>query len=164
MTYDEQRLHVERFFKTAHLNFAQNGLQLCILKGSDYRPENIPLTDAFFAAADIHATVPQILWIHVRKHNAAIANYMQGGLLQTDNIRQRLLDVANYMALIDSYVADPVRWLRHLDVYIKVSGFPHREPDEIERLQTWIEQQMRSHGATDGKGNNPLEQTLSRSA
>lgn len=155
MNHHDQRAHVVSFFLQAHRNFGLNGIQLVELKGSDYSPEPIAMTEVFFTAADIDTDVPQVLWVHVRKHLSAIATYMQDGKLKSEDIRSRLLDVANYMALIDSYVADPARWLRYLHVLILRSEFPNRSEEEINLLSVWLDYQLRKHGAIIN-GTNPL--------
>lgn len=134
-----------------------NGLQLVILKGTDYSPEPVAMTEVFFTGADLDVDVPQVLWVHVRKHLSAIANYMQGTKLNSEDIRSRLMDVANYMALIDSYIADPVRFLRHLDRLVALQKFPNRPEEEITRLNWWTRKQLVNHGGLI-EGVNPLEQ------
>ncbi len=141
MTLHEQRAHVAHFFLHAHQSFAENGLTLVRLKGSDYAPERIPMTEAFFAASELGVDVPHILWVHCRKHMSAIAQWMATGHLKSEDMRSRLTDVANYMALIDSYLADPLEWLTQLDQLIAVDEFKNRTPEEIARLSEWIETQ-----------------------
>jgi hypothetical protein len=162
MNYADQRKHVMTFFGLAQKRFWSNGLVLVRLKGEDYSPEPIAMTEAFFAAADISVDVPQILWVHVRKHMSAIANYMHGTPLNSEDIRSRLLDVANYMALIDSYIANPTRWLRYLDLLIQGSEFPNRSEDEMFRLREWLTHQMKKHEALDEHGDNPLSTVLDK--
>jgi hypothetical protein len=103
------------------------------------------MTEAFFTAAELNVGVPHILWVHVKKHLSAIATFMQDGSLRSEDIRSRLSDVANYMALIDSYVVDPGEWLFHLDRLISLSQFPSRTPDEMRMLQYWIREQRLIH-------------------
>jgi len=142
MTLEEQRRHVVEFFLRAHYSFADNGLTLVTLKGSDYSPERIPMTEAFFAAAELGVDVPHILWVHCRKHMSAIARWMSYGHLNSEDMRSRLLDVANYMALMDSYLADPAGWLTHLQQLIELDGFPTRDPEEIAMLSDWASAQQ----------------------
>lgn len=138
MTHGEQRAAAVEFFKAAHTRFATDGLTLIVLKGADYAPEPVAMTEVFFTAADISTSAEQILWVHVRKHLSAIANYMAGQQLKSEDIRSRLLDVANYMALIDSYLANPAEWLDHLIMLLNSQQFPHRSQDERIRLQHWV--------------------------
>lgn len=147
MTHAEQRTRAVDFFKTCHTRFSADGLVLITLKGADYAPEPVAMTEVFFTAADIATTPEQVLWVHVRKHMSAIANYMSGVRLKSEDIRSRLVDVANYMALIDSYLADPAGWLEHLIYLINSSQFPNRHPDEIERLRNWVAYQCGAVGA-----------------
>lgn len=123
-------------------DFISNGLHIVILKGDDYaESESVAMTEAFFASADLGLTVPQILYVHVRKHMAALANYMHRGSLRSEDIRSRLNDIAVYMALIDSYVADPDTWLHHLDRMVHLDAFGTRAPEEVARLSAWIQSQ-----------------------
>ena len=138
MTLEEQRAHVQAFFRTAHTRFSENGLTLITLKGADYAPERIPMTEAFFAAAELGVDVPHILWVHCRKHMSAIARWMSHGHLNSEDMRSRLLDVANYMALIDSYLNDPMEWLNHLEQLIRLEEFPNRIPEELDMLAQWV--------------------------
>jgi len=145
MTLEQQRAHVTRFFGLAHESFTQNGLTLVILKGSDYAPERIAMTEVFFTAAELGVDVPHILWVHCRKHMSAIATWMANGHLNSEDVRSRLLDIANYMALIDSYMADPLEWLNHLEQLIRLSEFPTRIPEEIDMLMEWVVVQKYKH-------------------
>lgn len=145
MTLEEQRLHVTQFFLNAHESFADNGLTLVTLKGTDYAPERIPMTEAFFAAAELGVDVPHILWVHCRKHMSAIAQWMATGHLKSEDMRSRLLDVANYMALIDSYLADPLEWLLQLSNLLRIGEFNTRTQEEVDLLQTWLDKQISAH-------------------
>lgn len=147
MTVSEQRDHIINFFRTAAARCFDECISIIVLKGEDYAPERIAMTEVFFTAADISSTVPQILHVHVKKHMSAIATYMQAGALRSEDLRSRLQDVANYMALIDSYVANPVEWLRHLDRLLALSEFPNRSQYELTRLHEWMHNQMVIHGA-----------------
>jgi len=142
MTLEQQRAHAISFYRTAHLEFTHKGLTLITLKGSDYAPERIAMTEVFFTAAELGVDVPHILWVHCRKHMSAIAQWMATGRLNSEDMRSRLLDVANYMALIDSYMADPLKWLKHLDQLIVLDQFPNRTPDELALLSEWMETQQ----------------------
>jgi hypothetical protein len=141
-----QRDHVINFFRRNAYEFFDHNISIVTLKGDDYAPEKIAMTEAFFTAAEIDATVPQILYVHVKKHMSAIAKYMTVGHLKSEDLRSRLSDVANYMALIDSYMVDPIAWLKHLDRLIALSDFPTRTPEEMQTLHRWMRRQMVLHG------------------
>lgn len=149
MTHADQMNHCRRFFATAITKFARESLTLMAYKSGDYNPQPMAMTEAFVAASDIDSDVPRVLWVHVRKHVAAIANHMAGGELQTDDVRQRLMDVAVYMALIDSYMADPVRWLTMLDTLIESEKLGDRTEDEMERLTKWMMRQFARYSDID---------------
>lgn len=138
MTLEEQRAHVAEFFFAAHNAFTRNGLSLVILKGTDYAPERIAMTEVFFTAAELGVDAPHILWVHCRKHMSAIARWMAHGSLNSEDMRSRLLDIANYMGLIDSYVADPLAWLTHLEQLIRLDEFASRPTEEVDRVIEWI--------------------------
>lgn len=142
-----QRTHITNFYRSMVSAFCDEALSIVVVKGPDYAPERIAMTEAFFTAAAINATVPQILYVHVRKHMSAIATYMQTGGLNSEDIRSRLRDVANYMALIDSYLDDPISWLRHLDRLIALGEFNHRSSEEMNQLLQWVHHQMVVTGA-----------------
>ena len=149
MTHDAQYRHAHDFFVKAHEKFAVDGLRLIEIKGGDYSPEPVAMTEVFFTAADIDTTPEQVLWVHVRKHLSAIANHISGQALRSEDIRSRYIDVANYMALMDSYTADPRAWLQHLIQLINEEKFPNRTPEEIKRLRGWVAFQC---GATGNRG------------
>lgn len=141
MTLGEQRIEAERFFILANAKFFRTGLNLIVLKGSDYAPEEVAMTEVFFTAAELNLSPPQVLWVHVKKHTSAISKYMAQGRLGSEDIRSRLLDVSNYMALIDTYVANPSRWMEHLETLVAASSFPNRTPEEIQALKDWVRHQ-----------------------
>lgn len=142
MTVHEQRAHVMQFYQTRIASFFMHAVEIVILKGDDYAPERVSMTEVFFTAAELGVSAPQILWVHVCKHKSAIASYMQRGHLKSEDIRSRLADVANYMALIDSYIADPHEWLHQLDVMVANSEFPHRSDEEVKALKMWLYGQL----------------------
>ena len=146
MTHGQQRDAAISFFVNAQSKFYSDGIELITLKGSDYAPEKVAMTEVFFTAADISTSADQVLWVHVRKHLSAIANYMSGQELRSEDIRSRLLDVANYMALIDSYIANRSGWLYHLWMMIETEEFPNRPPEDVERLKNWIAFQYGRYG------------------
>lgn len=146
MDVSRQRAHVFKFYQTRIETFFSTAIEIVILKGDDYAPERVAMTEVFFTAAEIGVTAPQILWVHVRKHMSAIASYLQRGNLKSEDIRSRLADVANYMALIDSYIADPWAWLDHLADMIQLSEFPHRTSEEVTALRLWVSSQRLALG------------------
>lgn len=137
-----QRAHVVKFYRDRVAEFFQNAIEIVILKGEDYAPERVAMTEVFFTAAETGVTAPQILWVHVCKHKSAIASYLQRGSLRSEDIRSRLADVSNYMALIDSYIANPRGWLVHLNMMLDCNEFPNRTAEEIKALRMWIAAQI----------------------
>ena len=142
MNVTAQRAHVVEFYKRMIADFAMNAIHIVTLKGEDYAPERVAMTEVFFTAAELNVSAPHILWVHVCKHKSAIASYLQRGHLKSEDIRSRLADVANYMALIDSYLADPHAWLDHLSIMIEAGEFPHRSEEEIRNLKLWVYGQL----------------------
>lgn len=136
-----QREFVVEYYRKRIEEFFQNGIDIVVLKGQDYAPEKVAMTEVFFTAAVLGVSAPQILWVHVRKHMSAIETYMQRGMLLSEDLRSRLADVSNYMALIDSYVADPVKWLDHLQMMVDATDFDHRSTDDVTNLIQWLRQQ-----------------------
>lgn len=147
MTLEEQRQHTTQFFAKAHSRFTDNGLNIVVLKGSDYAPERIPMVEAFFTAAELDVDVPHILWVHVRKHTSAISQWMATGTLKSEDLRSRLMDVANYMALIDSYIADPVEWLKMLGMLIDTTEFKFKDEHEVRILRAWVDRTLTRYRA-----------------
>lgn len=142
MDVPTQRDHVIRYYRTMIADFAMGAIDIVTLKGEDYAPERIAMVEVFFTAAELGVSAPQILWVHVCKHKSAIASYLRKGSLKSEDIRSRLMDVANYMALIDSYVADPMSWLHHLQQMVDTGEFPNRTDEEIAALRAWIATQL----------------------
>lgn len=51
-------------------------------------------------ATETGVSVRQVLWIYVRKHLDALKRYCRDGKLDSEGITTRLIDIVNYMVLI----------------------------------------------------------------
>jgi hypothetical protein len=97
--------------------FYSNCLAITRSKGTDYDPDGIPLMDVLAHAVDTNTEVRQVLWIYYGKHASAIRRYIQTGTVESEPLPGRLMDAANYLALIsfyDTYKTDlHAAWRQH---------------------------------------------------
>ena len=76
--------------------FYSGALALIRKKGPDYAPTGIPLLDALETAVDLHGDVPEVLWVHFRKHITAVKAYFLDGLqTPAEPVHGRLQDAIN---------------------------------------------------------------------
>ena len=138
MTVSEQSTHVREFFAIS--------LAIITAKGTDYAPENIAMIDVFYAAAEDNTRPQQVLWTYVRKHLTAIRGWMKTGALRSEEITSRLMDVANYMALIDFVTAN---YDELVDAIADYNADPNTDIDDDQReaMDRWLLQMSESPGA-----------------
>lgn len=129
MTVKDQFSHVQNFFA--------DGLKIIADKGRDYAPENIAMIDVFYAAAEMGIRPQQVLWIYVRKHLTALRAWMQHGSVHSEAVHSRLLDVANYMAMIDFVNQHSAAIVEKLATY---NDDPTSDLDETQRttMRAWL--------------------------
>ncbi len=92
MTLDEQNRIAGRFFAL--------GLDILNRKGKDYTPDDESLAEVRQIASEAGINPWQVLWIYMRKHLSAIERYVKVGSVESEPIEGRLLDLANYAALM----------------------------------------------------------------
>jgi len=96
MNTEERNIKVQEFFGGC--------VELMRRKGRDYSPDDV----AFKQETDIGETLgmspEQVLYVHMKKHLAALNAYFKNGCLESDTLHSRLQDVANYAALINTCV------------------------------------------------------------
>lgn len=129
MTVKDQFAHVQEFFA--------QGLAIIAQKGQDYAPENIAMIDVFYAAAEMGLRPQQVLWVYVRKHLTALRAWLAHGAV-SEGTRSRLLDVANYMAMIDFVNTHHAEIAKRLAVY---NEDPASDLDETQRstMRAWLD-------------------------
>ncbi len=92
MDLKEQYLKTGDFFIECHKIIEQ--------KGKDYNPSGVAF-DKLKEEAEILGMSPEkMLMVYMSKHYAAIQTYVQKGQVETEPIRERLKDMANYCALM----------------------------------------------------------------
>jgi len=69
-------------------------------KGSDYTPEDIAFKDVMEIARDLQVSPRKVLWVYARKHFTAIRRWIRDGDVNSEPIETRLIDMANYCALL----------------------------------------------------------------
>jgi len=71
-------------------------------KAPDYKgPDGQAFGDLGEIARDMECSIERVALIHASKHWTAIKRYLLGNELKSENIRKRLMDLANYCAMID---------------------------------------------------------------
>lgn len=90
--------HAERQEKLE--DFYARALSILRSKGKDYTSND----DAFYnfnqLAKEINSTPEKVLWVFLQKHLISITNYIQHGRLESEPIKDRLIDASNYFALL----------------------------------------------------------------
>ena len=92
MTIEERNKFLKVFFKSCE--------EVLETKGRDYTPDGIAFSDVIDTANDIGITPEKVLWIAMKKHISAVKSYVKYGRLESEPIKNRLIDIANYAALI----------------------------------------------------------------
>lgn len=86
----------ETFFKECQ--------ELIVKKGKDYEPTGIAFATLIKEAEDLGMTPEQLLCVHMSKQWSAIKKYAKTGKLESEPIRERCKDLANYCALFAALV------------------------------------------------------------
>jgi|SRR6185295_13495832 len=136
----EMSARVEQFLNDA------NRLQW--KKNKDYHPDDVAFLEAMRTAAESNITVEQDLWGRVAKQKAAIRRFLIDGHLESEPIEQRLMDVAVYMGMLNTWVTHKDVLLR--DAMVFVTHLPcdpgahrtHSDPCSRCLLYDWI---VRTH-------------------
>lgn len=91
MTLDERNKRIRIFF--------QECLDIIEKKGRDYSPDGTAFTEWDEAAADMGISWRQLIGVYARKHWSAFMSWVKKGRVESEPIRERMKDLANYMAL-----------------------------------------------------------------
>ena len=75
-------------------------------KGADYNPDGVAFSEIRQEAADLGLRPEQVMLVLAGKHWVAIKTYVKTERLATEPIRERLKDMANYMALMAVMLED----------------------------------------------------------
>lgn len=75
-------------------------------KGADYNPEGVPFSEIKATAAKLGIKPEQVLTVYMDKHWNAIVSHAKRGQLESEPIRERLKDLANYCALYAVMIGD----------------------------------------------------------
>lgn len=68
-------------------------------KGKDYNPQGVPFSELYNTAVKLGIKPEQVLAVYMDKHWNAIVSHANRGQLESEPIRERLKDLANYCAL-----------------------------------------------------------------
>ena len=77
-------------------------------KGADYTVAGDALKEITQLAEQLSITPEQVLWVYMYKHLSALLNWLQAGALQSEDVSERLVDIANYCALMSLFVREAV--------------------------------------------------------
>ncbi len=86
--------------------FYSDAMDIISVKGRDYEPSGIAFENLKREAEAIGLTPLQFLFTHMSKHIAALRSYVQTGHTESENIHNRLRDLANYSALFHTLILD----------------------------------------------------------
>ena len=92
MNLAEQNQLAEKFFDECR--------KLLVSKGTDYTPEDIAFKDLDSIATKLNIKDVQVLYVYMRKHWTAIEHFIQHGNVKSEPVDSRLIDMANYCALM----------------------------------------------------------------
>jgi len=92
----------ERHKKTRE--FFANCQYILNKKGVNYNPNGMGYTGVENSAKELGVSPELYLWIHASKHVKSINSYVKGEV-PSEEITDRLADLANYCALISVYIA-----------------------------------------------------------
>ncbi len=75
-------------------------------KNKDYCPDGIAFEEIKETAEEVGIKPSQALWVHFKKHFSAVKSYMQRGHVESEPIQGRLVDMANYCALLHMLIIE----------------------------------------------------------
>lgn len=96
MNYPEQLNCVNEFFNEC--------LALQKTKGKDYTTNGDVFYNIKTTAEECEITPEKVLWIAFRKHYIAVQQYIRSGKLESESIKSRLIDIANYVSLLAAFI------------------------------------------------------------
>jgi hypothetical protein len=117
MRSKDMSMHVEAFLSEA------NRLQW--KKNADYHPDGVAMLEILQTACDTGVTVEQDLWGRIRKQISALRRFVIEGHVESEPPRQRMMDVAVYMAMMAFWTEHKDRCI--VDAYEFVSEHQHCE-------------------------------------
>lgn len=80
--------------------------ELADQKNHDYHPDGVAYLEILQTAFETGITVEQDLWGRVRKQMSALRRFVIDGHVESEPPKQRMMDIANYMAIM-------AYWLEH---------------------------------------------------
>lgn len=87
-------------------------------KGRDYTIDDQAFKEVHAIAEEMGTDAVKVLWVYMRKHITAVKTYVKKGQVESEPIDGRLMDLANYCALMYALIRDgqngkaPVETLR----------------------------------------------------
>ena len=98
MSHEERTKCTDAFFMEC--------IELQRTKGKDYTTEGDAFQDLRHEAEAMGITPEKVLWISMNKHYKAVRNFCRCGQTQSEPIRGRLKDLANYVSLMAVLIED----------------------------------------------------------
>jgi hypothetical protein len=77
---------------------------LAVKKNRDYHPDGVAYLEILQTAFESGITVEQDLWGRFRKQTSALRRYVIDGRVESETPRERMRDIANYMAILAVWV------------------------------------------------------------
>lgn len=99
----ERQLKLETRHKITDTLF-QDCARLMVMKGADYSPSGRAFESFEVDGQDKKA----VLRIYMLKHQKAIDTYIQNGKVESEDIRYRIMDAINYLAILYAMISEEV--------------------------------------------------------
>ena len=130
-------MNVEEQFKDNEY-FFYNCLKIMAPKSRDYASDGIVFVEIFRQAWELNITPQQIMWVLLRKHLTAIRQFVVNRKIESEPIHDRLIDVANQLALLDILIHKESDLFEDIADYVLM----HEECEQIECVESCLIEQM----------------------
>ncbi len=98
MNLAERNVKIRQFF--------DEGLQILEKKGADYNPNGVAFDEIKSEASALNLAPETYMCVLMSKHWGAIKRYSSTSKLESEPIRERLKDMANYCAMMAVMIED----------------------------------------------------------
>ncbi len=121
-------------------HFLINCVALATKKNHDYHPENVAFLEILRTCFDTKIRVEQDLWGRFSKQMSALRRYVIDGHVESEPPVQRMMDVANYMAILSVWHAYKVSILNGAIEHVRglVACELSELPSENKQFLTWL--------------------------
>lgn len=84
--------------------FFDDCIKIQEVKGKDYTTDGDAYKDIRDEAKAMDVTPDKVLWMAMNKHWKAVRKYCKDGQVESEPIKERLKDLANYVSLLAVYI------------------------------------------------------------